>query len=87
MNGENDKNIPQDKENMPDVKREGWNVGDIAEEGANENPDEVVRRVLRDDSGKTAGDDKDIAGSSDSADTPQGHEEKKTRGEIKQING
>ncbi|NNE98942.1 MAG: hypothetical protein HKN25_07965 [Pyrinomonadaceae bacterium] len=39
-NGRND-------ENMPDVERDGWDAGEIAEEAVNEDPDDIVLRMLR----------------------------------------
>lgn len=75
MNDENS-NISKD-EKVPAVKREGWNMQEVAEEGVNEHPDDVVRRTLREDEGKREGDKQDIAGSVDSSETPQGREESK----------
>lgn len=78
MDAENEKNIPEDKEDVPNIEREGWETKEVAEEGVNESPDDVVRKVLRNgDDDKGDADDKDIAGSTDFEDTPQGREENK----------
>lgn len=82
MDAENDKNVPQNKEKVPNIEREGWEVKDIVEEGVNEDSGDVVRRVLRDGEAKEEGDAKDVVGSVDSEATPQGREEnKKNKGD------
>lgn len=70
-------NKPKETEDMPDIRKDQWNVEELAQEGVNQNPDEVVRKVLREDDPKTQADNQDIAGSVDSDDTPQGREENK----------
>lgn len=77
MDAENEKNVSKEKENVPNIKREGWDVKDVVDEAANENPDDVVRKVLREGEDKNDADRQDIAGSVDSEDTPQGREENK----------
>lgn len=78
MDADNEKNIPEDKEDVPNIEREGWETKEVAEEGVNESPDDVVRKVLRNgDDNKGDADDKDIVGSTDFEDTPQGREENK----------
>lgn len=82
MNGENENNIPKDKEDVPNIQRESWEVKEIAEEGTNENSDDLVRKVLRDDENKNQGDKQDIVGSVDPNETPQGRiENKKDEGD------
>jgi len=64
------------QDNTPNVKRENWKVKEISEEGSNEMNDEVLRKTLRgDDRGDADG--RDIVGSVDSSETPQGREEAK----------
>jgi len=85
MDGEKEKNHPQETENVPHIEREGWDTKNIAEEGANESSDDVVRKVLRGDEKKESADRQDNAGSSAFRDTPQGREEnKKSEGEKEQ---
>lgn len=66
-------------EQFPDVKRENWSAENISEEAANEQSDDILRKVLRGDESKGDPDKRDIAGGVESADTPQGNEESKTR--------
>lgn len=87
MDVENGKNISKEKENTPNIKRDGWETKDIAEQGANESPDEVMRRILRGDDDKSAADNQDEAGSVDSEDTPQGREENKKHEGANKQNG
>jgi hypothetical protein len=78
MDPDNEKNIPDDKEDVPNIEREGWETKEVAEESVNESPDDVVRKVLSNgDDDKGDADDKDIVGSNDFEDTPQGREENK----------
>jgi hypothetical protein len=51
---------------------QGWNLEDISNEASLKEADEIQREALRGDA-----DESDIAGSSDSKDTPQGREEAK----------
>lgn len=51
---------------------QGWNLEDIAAEASQKTEDEIYREVRQGDADK-----QDIAGSSDSKDTPQGREEAK----------
>lgn len=37
----------QNEENIPEVKKEGWDAEKLVEEGANEESDDVVRKILR----------------------------------------
>ena len=62
---------------VPNVKREGWSAEKIAEEASSKEADEVYRQILRGDETDGGADDRDIAGSSDRNETPQGREETK----------
>lgn len=76
----------QDQDKIPtDVNRENWNAEQLIEESTNRSSDETLRNVLRGDETKGNPDDRDIVGSVDSQETPQGREEAKkdeTRGET-----
>lgn len=65
-------------EQFPDVKREDWSAENISEESANDQSDEILRKVLRGDESKGDPDERDVAGAVESADTPHGREEIKT---------
>ncbi len=71
--------IPKvEPEQFPDVERDDWSAEKISEEGANEQSDDTLRRMLRGDETIGDADERDIAGGVESADTPQGSEEVKT---------
>lgn len=67
----------QDKEKIPNANRENWNVTELAEQSANEESDETMRKVLRGNEEKGNPDDRDVAGAANSDETPQGREENK----------
>ncbi len=67
----------EDKENILNVERQGWQSKEIIEEAANQQSDEITREILRGDETEGNPDDRDIAGSVDSEDTPHGREEQK----------
>jgi len=67
----------QKKEKSPGVRREGWDMQVVAEEASNEQPDDIVRKTLRGNEDKAKADERDLAGSIDSHETPQGREESK----------
>jgi len=67
----------QDEEKMPNVSQEDWNTKQLHRESANEQSDETLQKVLRGDETKGNPDERDIAGSADSNETPQGREEAK----------
>ncbi len=69
----------QDEENIPNIERQGWNAEKIAEEAANQQPDEITRKILRGDESEGNPDERDIAGSAGSGETPQGREEQKQK--------
>ena len=73
----------QDEEEVPDVKRETWNAEHLVEQSSSEGSDETVRKVLRGDETKGDADDRDVAGTVDSRETPQGSEENKHQAEVK----
>ena len=67
----------QNKLEIPNYEIDGWNIREIAEQATNEFPDEILRKILRQDADKEAGDALDNAGSVESSETPQGSEENK----------
>lgn len=67
----------QKKEKAPGVKRDGWNLRNVSEEASNEQPDDILRKTLRGKDEQGNADERDIAGSVDSDETPQGREESK----------
>ncbi len=67
----------QKKEKTPDVNREDWSVAQLSEEAVNELPDDMLRRVLREDEDKGSPDERDFVGKAHSNETPQGREEAK----------
>ncbi len=67
----------QDQDKVPNVNREDWNVEELANESTNKPSDEIMREVLRGDETKGDADTRDVVGSVDSKDTPQGREETK----------
>lgn len=67
----------KDNEQMPNAKREEWNVKDISEQSVNEMPDEILRKTLRGNEQDGGGSERDVAGNVDSGETPQGREETK----------
>lgn len=78
----------QDEEKMPNVHQEDWNTKQLHKEGANEQSDETLRRVLRADEQKGNPDKRDVVGNVDSNETPQGREEAKNdKGNKANTNG
>lgn len=69
------------KNNKKKAEREGWTAEEISKESHPVNEDEIKRQILRGDETKGDADKRDIVGSSDSKDTPQGREEAKTKTE------
>lgn len=69
--------IKTDKEETPNIKKQGWKAEEIAEEATNKESDETVRQILRGDETKGDPDERDIAGSPDVEDTPHGSQERK----------
>lgn len=74
------------KDNM-DIERQGWNAEKLAEEATNKQSDDITREMLRGDETKGNPDERDIAGSSKSVETPQGREEEKQKTGGFQLNG
>ncbi len=68
---ENDKN--QNNQSRP----EDLSVKEISEQSTNMPPDEIKRQILRGDETKGDADGRDVAGSADRNETPQGREEAK----------
>ncbi len=66
-----------DDKQFAKTEREGWNAEKLSEEGVNQMPDETMRQILRGDETGEEADDRDIAGSADGNETPQGREEAK----------
>ncbi len=52
-----------DKNEIPDVNREGLSIEQITDEATNKSSDETLRQVLRGDETKGDADDRDIIGS------------------------
>ena len=69
------------KETAPDEKRQGWNAEKVSEEATNKEPDEIVRQMKRGDETKGDADDRDVAGSPETNETPHGREETKKTNE------
>ncbi len=63
--------------NMPEVNRDEWNIEQLDQESTNEQSDEILRKTLRGNEEKGNPDDRDIIGSADRNETPQGREETK----------
>ena len=64
-------------EEMPQVERQEWSVEKLTAESANKPADETLREVLRGGESKGDADERDVAGASDSINTPRGREEAK----------
>lgn len=70
--------MEQKDDEKSDVKRDGWSADKISDEAANKEPDEVAREIARgDEDNKDSADDRDIAGSPETDETPHGREETK----------
>lgn len=74
-----------DQEKVPEVKREGWNISEIAEESTNKSADEITREVMRGDESKGDADERDLVGGVDSNETPQGREEAKKGAKVSEV--
>ncbi len=66
-------------ENMSDVEKQGWSAEKISAEASNKESDEIVRQIVRGDETEGDADERDIAGSADNTETPQGREETKNK--------
>ena len=68
-------------ENLPSKQTEGQSEsltsGEIGSQASGKDEDEIQREMLRGGSSGSKADDKDVAGSVDSGETPQGREEAK----------
>ena len=70
----------EEKENIPNIKKQGWKAEKIAEEATNKESDEITREMLRGDANtdkQINADERDVVGSVDSDETPHGREETK----------
>ncbi len=65
--------------------RQGWDIQKLAEEASQKDADEFQRQILRGDETKGNPDNRDIAGSVKSGETPQGREETKNHTNIKSV--
>ncbi len=65
------------RDEVPNVKRQGWSAEEVAEEASNQESDEIYRQISRGDETKGDADERDIAGSPENTETPQGREETK----------
>ena len=73
---------------MQETNREGWNSEQIAAEASGKDEDEIQREMKRGGATGEAADERDVAGSVDSDETPQGREENKNNaGGIANQNG
>ena len=70
-------NPKKENQELPKTTDQGLSLKEIADESTNKPADETLREVLRGDESKGDADERDVAGSPDSIDTPQGREEAK----------
>lgn len=70
---ENDK----DNKSIENVERDQWNAEELTEQSPYLESDEVQRQMLRGDETKGDADERDVVGSNQSKDTPQGRRETK----------
>ncbi len=77
----------QDNENedkdIANVERDEWNAEELNEQSPYLQSDEVQRQMLRGDETKGDADERDVVGSNQSKDTPQGRRETKMGDESK----
>lgn len=71
MQKNNEQQFPEES------RRDGWDAEKVSKEAVNQSPDETVRQMLRGDETEGEADNRDIAGSPDKTETPQGREEAK----------
>jgi hypothetical protein len=70
--------MEQKDDEKSNVKRDGWSADKISNEAANKEPDEVTREIARgSEQNKDNADDRDVAGSPETDETPHGREETK----------
>ncbi len=74
----------QNEDEIPDVKKQGWEAEKLIKESANEESDDVVQKILRGDESKSDADERDIAANPDFDDTPRGREEESKQNEKQQ---
>ena len=68
--------IENEAENEP-VEKQGWDAKKLSDEATNKESDEIVRQIKRGDETKGDADERDVAGSPEKSETPQGREETK----------
>ncbi len=66
-----------DEKQFAESEREGWNAEKLSEEAAGQMPDEMMRQILRGDETGEKADERDVVGTVDRNETPQGREEAK----------
>jgi IS30 family transposase len=69
----------KNKEEIPNLQRQGWSIEEINEQSVNKPSDEMTREVLRGDETKGDPNERDEVGASRTIDTPQGREEAKNK--------
>lgn len=69
--------MTKNNEQIPNIKKQGWDAEKIVEESSNKKTDDTVREMLRGDATEGNPDKRDIAGSPETEDTPHGREEEK----------
>ena len=69
----------KNKEEMPNVKRQGWSIEEINEQSVNKPSDEMTREFLRGDETEGNPNERDVVGGVKTIDTPQGREEAKNK--------
>lgn len=67
----------KENQEIENTGREGWSEKDVFDEASNLPSDELQRQMRRGDETKGDADKRDIAGSVESIETPQGREEAK----------
>lgn len=65
------------RDEVPNIKRQGWSAEKVSEEASNKESDEIYRQIARGDETKGDADERDIVGSPENTETPQGREETK----------
>lgn len=69
----------KDDQQFSKTEREDWSAEKISEESTNLSPDEIERQMLRGDETEGNADDRDIAGSANSNETPGARERSKNK--------
>lgn len=77
----------EDKENIPNIEKQGWQLEEIVEEASSMEPDEITRKILRGDETEGEPDERDVAGNISTNETPHGREETKYDTGGSKLNG